>query len=98
MVEYTRQDVLEDNQDFVLWLVTLLLLSIGITLAIFSAAYIKDLETLRTVPNAIWDAICGRPDPDGITLPLLLTVATASLIGSAGVYGYKQIRLMRLNP
>jgi hypothetical protein len=99
MVDHPQQnvDVLEDSQDFMLWLATLFLLTVGVMLALFSTAYIKDLTTLQSVPNAIWDAICGRPNPDGIQLPLLLTFATVSLIGSAGVYGYKQIRRMRLS-
>jgi len=62
------------------------LLATGITLLGFSLAYAKDMETLRTVPNAIWDALCGRPSDAGFTLPFLLTVATLSLIG-AGVLG-----------
>ena len=95
MVEYTQRKRI-DGRDYMYQLISVLLLSMAVMLAIFSAAYIRDLETLRTVPDAIWDAICGRPDPDGITLPLLLTFSTVCLFASGGVYAWKRLRLRRL--
>ena len=95
MVEYTQREQI-DGRDYSLWLVAVMLFSMAVTLAVFSLAYIRDLATLRAVPGAIWDALCGRPDPDGITLPLLLTGATLCLIGSGAVYAWKRIRLGRL--
>jgi lysylphosphatidylglycerol synthetase-like protein (DUF2156 family) len=71
------------------------LLATGITLIAFSAAYAKDMETLRTVPDAIWDALCGRPSEAGFTLPLLLTVTTLSLIGASVLGVWSTISLRR---
>jgi hypothetical protein len=96
MVEYTQRKRI-DGRDFSLQLISVMLLSMAVMLAIFSSAYIRDLETLRTVPDAIWDAICGRPDPDGIALPLLLTGTTLCLMASGGVYVWMRIRLNRLS-
>ncbi|MEL6269705.1 MAG: hypothetical protein AAGK74_06420 [Chloroflexota bacterium] len=96
MVEYTQRKQI-DERDFTYQLISAMLLAMAVTLSLFSIAYIRDLETLRTVPDALWDAICGRPDPDSLTLPLLLTFATMCLLGSAGVYIYKRVRLARLN-
>ncbi|MEM6528069.1 MAG: hypothetical protein AAF653_07220, partial [Chloroflexota bacterium] len=84
MVEYTQRKLIE-GRDYMYQLISVMLLAMAATLGIFSAAYIRDLETLRTVPDAIWDAICGRPDPDSLTLPLLLTFATMCLLGGVGV-------------
>lgn len=95
MVEYTQREVI-DGRDYGLWLVTVLLLSMGGMLLLFSTAYIKDLNTLAAVPDAIWDAICGRPNPEGMTLPILLTATTLSFICAGGVYIWKQLRLRRL--
>lgn len=71
------------------------LLSTGITLIVFGAAYIKDLQTLKAVPNALWDAICGKPNPDGITLPLLLAVGTTALLLALGLSIWQQFQQRR---
>ncbi|MEM6280865.1 MAG: hypothetical protein AAF787_01625 [Chloroflexota bacterium] len=96
MVEYTQRKLI-DGRDYMYQLISVMLLAMAATLGIFSAAYIRDLETLRTVPDAIWDAICGRPDPDSLTLPLLLTFATMCLLGGVGVYIYRRVRLARIS-
>jgi hypothetical protein len=62
------------------------LITTGVTLLAFSLAYIQDLETLRSVPGAVWDAICGRPTDNGLTLPLLLTSSTLSFLIAGGLF------------
>ncbi len=64
--------------------------SLGVMLLIFGFASLKDLATLKTVPEAIWNFICGRPSDDGITLPLMFTLGTLALLISGGltVWGY----------
>lgn len=62
-----------------------LLLSFGLTMFVFSAAYAKDIDTLRRAPELIWAFICGQPNPNGITLPLLLTISLMSVLVSAGL-------------
>ncbi len=81
-----------NNTDFFLTLGMAFLLSTGFTLLVFSLAYAKDLQTLRTVPGAIWSAICGRPVDDGLTLPLMFTLSTVAIIWSGALYGYKRLR------
>lgn len=66
-------------------LLTVLLWSMGATLLLISLAYIKDIDTLKNIPDAVWNFICGRPTPDGPTLPLLLTLGTLALLSGGGV-------------
>jgi hypothetical protein len=93
-IKYTTRKPI-DGQDYGLWLTTLLLLTMGIVLALFSMAYMKDLQTLLTVPDAIWDAVCGRPDPESLTLPMLLTTTLLMFMGSGGVHAWRVIRKRR---
>lgn len=46
---------------------------------LMSIAYIKDLETLKSTPEAVWLFVCGVPTDNPIILPILL------LIGGGGV-------------
>lgn len=92
IVEGTPQGVPSDDMDYYYSLGTIFLLTIGITLAGFSIAYARDLNTLRTVPDAIWSAICGKPADDGITLPLVVTLSVLSLLGSGVLHVWKQLR------
>jgi Na+/H+ antiporter NhaA len=57
-------------------------ITIGVVLSIFSVTYLRDLETLRNVPDAIWSFVCGKPVEGGITLPLLLTLTVMSFLSS----------------
>lgn len=79
----THHDAIRE-EDFIAQLVSAMLLSMGVLFAVVSVAYIQDIVTLREVPNAIWEAMCGRPDPNGPALPLFLTMGALSFIG-AGV-------------
>ncbi|MBN1965607.1 MAG: hypothetical protein JW910_13235 [Anaerolineae bacterium] len=82
---------------FLATLAMLFLLGAGVTLLLFSLAYLQDLETLRTVPDAIWNFVCGRPVEGGIGLPLLLTVGTLSLLGSGVLFAGKRFVAWRAN-
>lgn len=73
-------------------IVTVLLISMGLTLLVISLAYIRDIETLHTLPGAIWNFICGRPTPEGPALPLLLTLSTFALLGGAGMVLWDRLR------
>lgn len=78
------------NARFLSTLAMFFLLGTGLTLLLFSLAYLQDLETLRTVPDAIWNFVCGRPVEGGIGLPLLLTVGTLSVLGSGAIFAGKR--------
>jgi hypothetical protein len=66
-----------------------LLISFGLTMFLFSAAYAKDLQTLARAPELVWGFICGRPSEFGPILPLLLTIGTLSLLGSMFALGWR---------
>lgn len=59
-----------------------MLVSFGLTMFLFSAAYARDVQLLAKAPEMVWAFICGRPSEYGVTLPLLLTIGTLSLLGS----------------
>jgi hypothetical protein len=71
------------------------LLSSGVMLLVFTSAYVKDIETLRRLPNEIWNAICGRPSDAGAVLPLLLTFASLTLFGGAGILAWQRFSAWR---
>jgi hypothetical protein len=50
-------------------------------LLLFSLALIKDVETLRSAPELVWNFICGIPASDGPELPMILTLATLFFLG-----------------
>jgi hypothetical protein len=88
----TQQDDMIPQDVFVTQMVIVFLIATGATLLLFSVAYIRDLETLRNVPSAIWDALCGRPTDDGITLPLLLTMSSLMFIAAGGLAVWQRIK------
>ena len=78
------------DTDFMLILGMVCLVVLGLTLALFSVAYIKDLQTLRNVPNLVWNFACGKPIDNDITLPLLLTLSILSFLGTGILYGVRR--------
>lgn len=69
------------NEQAFMWdILSLFIFTMSFTLFAFALAYIKDLETLRNVPNQVWDAICGRPNPDSLELPLLISGGLTLLV------------------
>lgn len=73
-------------------IVIALLFSFGVTMLLFSMAYARDVQTILRAPELIWDFICGRPDPGGPVLPLMLTVGTLALLGGVVVTGWTRLR------
>ena len=57
-----------------------LLFSFGLTMLLFSVGYARDLDLLRRAPELVWAFICGQPNANGVILPLLLTLATVSIL------------------
>ena len=73
-------------------IVIALLFSFGVTMLLFSMAYARDVQTILRAPELIWDFICGRPDPGGPALPLMLTVGTLALLGGVVATGWTRLR------
>ncbi len=75
------------EMDLTTLLLLVFLLTAGITLLGVTALYIRDLETLATLPGLVWNFLCGQPNQGGVTLPAL-TLATLITFGAAlAIYG-----------
>lgn len=46
---------------------------------VFAVTFIRDIQTLRNVPDALWNFLCGTPTDNNVTLPLLLTIGIVLL-------------------
>ncbi|MEL6525365.1 MAG: hypothetical protein AAFQ07_06600 [Chloroflexota bacterium] len=46
---------------------------------VFATTFIRDMRTLRNVPDALWNFLCGTPTDNNVTLPLLLTIGIVLL-------------------
>lgn len=75
---------------FVYTLIIVMLVVFGAFTLLSSLFYIKDITTLRNVPNLVWDFICGQPIDSEITLPLLLTISMVMFMASGIVYAWKR--------
>lgn len=71
---------------FVLLLAMVFITTIGVFVLMFSFTYIKDLQTLTSVPDILWDFTCGRPNAYGSTLPLLLTLSIVCFLATGVLY------------
>lgn len=81
-----------ENKRFWLLIVEIFLGVIGGLMLMFSATFVRDLQTLRNVPDALWNFLCGTPTDSNIILPLLLTIAIVCF----GVIGALEIWRWRL--
>lgn len=80
---------------FILTIAMVFLLVIGVMMLLFSFTYIQDLETLRNVPNLVWNFACGQPIESGVTLPLLLTLTILSFLTTGVLFGVQRWLLRR---
>ena len=76
---------LSDNA-FLLLLVMVFIGIFGVFMLMFSFTYVKDLQTLTSVPDILWDFTCGRPNAYGSTLPLLLTMSIVCFMATGVLY------------
>jgi hypothetical protein len=91
-IDMTEPGETEVDTGFLYLVGAIMLLTIGGTLLLISLAYVKDLDTLKNVPGAIWNFVCGRPTPDGPTLPLLLTMSTLAIVIGGGLLVWNRLR------
>lgn len=68
------------------------LLGFGLTLLAISAAYVRDLDTLRRVPEAIWLFVCGVPTDNALLLPLLIGFSTITVLVGVGLLFFGPMR------
>jgi len=69
-----------------------LLISFGITMLIFSMAYVQDMALLARAPELVWAFICGEPAEEGIALPILLLLSSATIAGGLGLMTWTWLR------
>lgn len=60
-----------------------LFLSFGLTLTVFTIFYIRDAATLFQLPGIVWDFICGVPNDNGATLPVLSLLSLTAYAAAA---------------
>lgn len=88
----TRHKSLEqptDETPFYLLVGTVFFGVIALLMFIFAATFVRDMQTLRAVPDALWNFLCGTPTDNAIALPLLLTIGIACVIVSIGLQGWR---------
>lgn len=91
-LETTESDISNENKRFFILASMVFFVVIGFIMLLFSVTFIKDLETLRNVPDALWNFICGKPNENEFTLPLLLTISILCF-GISAVLQIWRIRL-----
>ena len=92
-LQVNQMQISAEDKRFYLFVAIVFFLVIGALMMLFSVTFIKDMQTLRTVPDALWNFLCGTPTDNEIALPLLLTIGIVSF----GVSGGLQIWRWRLN-
>ncbi len=79
------EQTLERQQTFAHLSTTLLVIAatlfgFGIMMLLISSAYVRDLDTLQRVPEAVWQFVCGIPSENPIIFPMLITMGGGSII------------------
>lgn len=69
-----------------------LLISFGITMLVFSMAYVQDMALLARAPELVWAFICGQPTEEGIALPILLLLSSITITGGLGLLAWTWLR------
>lgn len=68
---------------FALFATSVGMLAFGFVMLLFCLAYARDISTLFNAPFVVWNALCGIPSADPLTMPILLMLSVLSLM--AGV-------------
>jgi hypothetical protein len=68
---------------------SVLLLSFGATMLLISLTYVHDMRTLRELPNAVWNFICGKPQENQVLLPLLVLLSFGSFMAAGGLWAWR---------
>ena len=76
---------INENRRFFILTAIIFFVVIGAIMLLFAMTFINDMQTLRNVPDALWNFICGTPTDNNITWPLLLTLAILCFCISAGL-------------
>ena len=79
----------------VILVVMTLLLSFGAVMLLLGVFYVRDIQTLRNLPDVLWSFICGIPVESGATLPLLIMLALASFAGAGLAWGWRRLNRAR---
>ena len=65
----------------------------GFSMFLFCLAYAKDLNTLVNAPFAVWNALCGAPVADPLTMPILLVLSLVAIIIGMVLLVIRRIRV-----
>jgi len=82
---HSTHEIAQERGDLILSIVAATMLGFGITLLGISVAYIRDLETLRRIPESIWLFVCGTPTEDPMALPMMIILSILSLALAGGL-------------
>jgi protein SCO1/2 len=69
---------------------SVILVSFGVMMLLFSVVYVQDIRTLRALPDVVWSFLCGIPVDNGIALPLLLLLSALSFISVALMWAWRR--------
>jgi len=72
-----------------------MLLSFGGVLLLLGVFYVRDIQTLRDLPDVLWSFICGIPVENGATLPLLIMLSLVSFAGAGLAWGWRRLNRAR---
>lgn len=81
----TRPQAGGDSSSIYFIAVAVLFLSFGLTMSVFTIFYVRDAATLLQLPGMVWDFLCGVPNANGATLPVLVLLSLTSYLLAAGV-------------
>ena len=72
---------------FALFATAIGLVSFGLTMLVFCAAYSSDLRSLVDAPYELWSALCGQPVASSLTLPALALLSFLAVIAGTMLLG-----------
>jgi hypothetical protein len=80
------------KSSFGIFAIAIGLISFGLTMLVFSAAYTRDLAGLANAPFAVWSALCGQPSDSPLTLSVLVSMSGLALVAGIFLFGFGALR------
>ena len=83
----------DTQSSFGLFVTAVAAIAFGFVMLLFCLAYAKDLNTLVNAPFAVWNALCGQPSADPLTMPILLILSVFAVITGVVLLVIRRVRL-----